>query len=794
MYDLAILNDKEFEILCKDLLECELKISFQNFRSGKDQGIDLRVSRSQENEIIVQAKHYPKSSFSHLKKAMYDSDSCELRKMQRLSPQPKRYILFTTFDLSSKNVDQIFSGMSPFIKSTDDIYGASRVVELLGKHKEVEKKHFKLWLTSTNVLENILNNGALGKAEFQKWNILRNISKYVSTNNLSSAEKKLKRNKFIIITGLPGIGKTTISNILIYGYLAKGFQLISIDDKISEVENLFNQDPKVKQVFYFDDFLGANVTELSHPRNSENALINFISRIQHTKNKYLVLTSRTTILKKAEDRFEKLERGKFSQLSKYEVELSQYSLLNRAQILYNHVFHSELGHYYIEVFYKEKFYFRIIKHKNYSQRLIDFITDTKNLKSTSAKSYSDFILQSLDYPGEVWRKAYENNLNPEDRYLVMTLFSFGGYSINITHLEIAFDARVSYEVKHNGIKRYPNMFRDSVRQLLDGFFSSVIDENGKHTISFINPSLVDFLLNYVTENKNEKWCVLNSAVYLEQFTSYFHYGPNSSPSFDDFVPIDDDEVSDFFLQIERIQKDIRSTAEFTSNQFLATEILKLHQIHSEAHLSKKWVNLYFTIFNPEEIERDHFEVILRLLQWLPESEIRPDELDDLFPKIILKLFTLASFDQEFKSVVALFDDHRKNLDEFLSLPDVLSSVSECVNGVFEGNANDDLGISEETEKEIRDLLNDDESGQAEDVLKASLLDDYDKFIKRSDLGPFIHMIKPKLDLDMYFLMDGFKTSNQTKEETIDLLPSAQARTTNDNEEIENLFDNSTMMT
>jgi hypothetical protein len=54
MYQLSILNDKEFEDLAKDLLEIELGFSLQNFKSGKDKGIDLRYSADKENLIVVQ--------------------------------------------------------------------------------------------------------------------------------------------------------------------------------------------------------------------------------------------------------------------------------------------------------------------------------------------------------------------------------------------------------------------------------------------------------------------------------------------------------------------------------------------------------------------------------------------------------------------------------------------------------------------------------------------------------------------------------------------------------------------
>jgi hypothetical protein len=62
-YNFGVLNDKEFENLCKDLLEVECNVSLQIFRSGRDKGIDIRYSNSIENKIVVQVKHYWNSNF-----------------------------------------------------------------------------------------------------------------------------------------------------------------------------------------------------------------------------------------------------------------------------------------------------------------------------------------------------------------------------------------------------------------------------------------------------------------------------------------------------------------------------------------------------------------------------------------------------------------------------------------------------------------------------------------------------------------------------------------------------------
>src|SRR5258706_14177757 len=205
----------------------------------------------------------------------------------------------------------------------------------------------------------VIHNGNIGKSEFQEWRIRRNIGRYVPTKDFTKAEKKLHHNKFVIITGLPGIGKTTLSYLLVYQYLAKDYRLVVIDNNLSEAETQFNNE---KVIFYYDDFLGSNILELLNQKNTPNSLINFIQRVQHSKNKFLILTTRTSNLQKAEQKFEKIEQEKLTDISRYEIELSKYSLVDRAKILYNHIYHSDLNERYKDAFYKDKFYMKIVRH------------------------------------------------------------------------------------------------------------------------------------------------------------------------------------------------------------------------------------------------------------------------------------------------------------------------------------------------------------------------------------------------------------------------------------------------
>lgn len=74
-YNFSTLNDKEFEQITKDLLNAKFGINLQDFKVGKDQGIDLRFSSpTNDNSIVVQVKHFLKSGYSQLKNKLKNEE------------------------------------------------------------------------------------------------------------------------------------------------------------------------------------------------------------------------------------------------------------------------------------------------------------------------------------------------------------------------------------------------------------------------------------------------------------------------------------------------------------------------------------------------------------------------------------------------------------------------------------------------------------------------------------------------------------------------------------------------
>lgn len=514
-YNFSTLNDKDFEILVKDLLNAELDLQLQHFKSGKDQGIDLRFSTSgNSNSVVVQVKHYLASGYSQLKSTLKTK---ELDKIKKLEPQ--RYIIATSIPLSAVQKDEIRKLLSPYILTSNDIFGQEDLNGFILKHPQIEKNHFKLWFSSTTVINAILNNAIEGRTKYLIEKIKNHVKFYVVTEKLDEANNILLNEKLLLITGQPGIGKTTLAELLIFEKAYENYQVYQVEN-ISEAETMISLDDKQLQLFYFDDFLGANYYEIVNAHKTETQLTRFVERIISTPNKYIVLTTRTVILNQAVEKYEKIGRSSLSS-NQFELKLNDYNSYEKALILYNHIFFRGLKSELHEKILENRFYTKIISHRNYTPRIIEFITDANQTKHLKVENYQEFILLNLNNPKEIWRSSFNNQISYLDKCLLMTLFTFEKSVLEHT-LSEAFEERLQFEKnQHNQIIN-TNQFHDSIKTLLNGFITSNLHSKNEliREYLFINPSLTDFLLAYVSESELELRAIASSIKYVEQLNRF----------------------------------------------------------------------------------------------------------------------------------------------------------------------------------------------------------------------------------------------------------------------------------
>ena len=118
------------------------------------------------------------------------------------------------------------------------------------ENQDVVERNYKLWITSTSVLDILINNAIKGRSQFTIRDIEEKSFRYVVTENHNKGLKILEENNVIILTGEPGIGKTTLADNLAILYIAKGYEFCDIEENISEAESLYRENEQKKILFY----------------------------------------------------------------------------------------------------------------------------------------------------------------------------------------------------------------------------------------------------------------------------------------------------------------------------------------------------------------------------------------------------------------------------------------------------------------------------------------------------------------------------------------------------------------
>lgn len=314
--------------------------------------------------------------------------------------------------------------------------------------------------------------------------------KYVTTQNHSKGLRILEENNVLILTGEPGIGKTTLADNFALFYTAKGYEFCDIEENISEAENIFREREGKKIIFYCDDFLGSMYYDaVSNKRDSH--IMKFINRIRKDNSKKFILTSRTTILNKAFS-LSQIFQNQNIRDNEYLLKIENLTDLDKAKILYNHIYHTNLGKEYIDEIYKNKRYREIIRHRNFNPRIIEFITDSKRVGEVSPSNYWKYILKSLDEPQYIWEDYFQTQTDDFIRALTyLTVFNNG--KISEEKLRRSYNTFLKippFDHGDNSDKSFEAVRKLACKSLLNRL--QVEEKNFEYRL--FNPSIADFIV------------------------------------------------------------------------------------------------------------------------------------------------------------------------------------------------------------------------------------------------------------------------------------------------------------
>ena len=397
-HNFSEISDFEFETLCRDLLQEELGLSLELFTPGRDGGIDIRCIVWEGNEkftTIAQCKRWKEDSFTSLLRNLSKE---ELPKINSLSPQ--RYILMTSVKLTPDRKDKIVKALEPWLQSPADVLGKDDISGLLAKHPEVERRHIKLWLTSTEVLDALLNGNIFNRSQDALDRAKQQLRLWVPNPSFERAQETLETNRVCIISGPPGIGKTMLANVLSINYQSQKYQLVDISEDVEEGNSAWR--PNARQVFLYDDFLGhVNYGELHLRKNEESRLARFLERVRRSENKRFILTTREYILAEAMNRYERLSNAELATYKNI-ITLEDYTQLIRGEILYNHLFFSDLPSDLRTALLPGKRYWDVIRHPNYNPRVIEHAVSLPGVNALSPDEFVSNIMATLEDPTMVW--------------------------------------------------------------------------------------------------------------------------------------------------------------------------------------------------------------------------------------------------------------------------------------------------------------------------------------------------------------------------------------------------------
>lgn len=625
MLNYANLNDVEFENLCKDVMSSRLKTTLRSFATGKDGGIDL-VDIISRPQIIVQVKHYVKTNvrglITELKK--------EVNKVKKL--KPKQYYVCCSKELTPSNVAEIYAIFSGYMESESNILTLIEIEDFLKCNPDILRKHYKLWIASTSILENLYNQNIFIDCEVLLSTIRSEAKYFVQTEAYNQALNSLSKNNVVFLVGDPGVGKTVTSKMLILNYATQNYRIRYATDvtDVASLKRALTEDREVKEVILLDDCLGQAYFDMKQSQGSE--LVSLIRYINFSKNKLLILNSRVSILQEAYIKVPELVKCLDNKEFKVQViDISAILDIEKAEILYNHLYFNTNEQEYFDVIKSNKCYWNIIKHKNYNPRIIEFISNPNRYKTISVDEFHNFIFSSLNNPTMVWDDEYEERLQMVDRCLLMVIYSLSNTEVSSHLVKKCFLHRIK---DMREIDTTINQFERALKRLAEAFVK-IVDNKGEAKLSMINPSVNDYLRYKLEQNEVESKAMQEAAICISQFKRL----------------LPEDEAKDKIADL-----------------FYTGDILKL-SFETEADRCKYIANyiIYHNIRNPI-----YTDIIKRYM-----GGIRSEKLDDFLVNRIVKFLSGDLFNY-YK--METFFGELKEISDFLevfSLKELEDILSVC---------------------------------------------------------------------------------------------------------------------
>jgi hypothetical protein len=313
---------------------------------------------------------------------------------------------------------------------------------------------------------------------------------YVQNPSFAEASERLEKHHLLIISGPPGVGKTTLGEMIAYSYLGQDWDLLpirSLEDGFAAII-----DTK-KQVFLFDDFLGKIALDKQALALKDSDLMRFMNRVRRSPNARFILTTRAYIFEDARRLSENLADHRLD-VTKYVLDVGVYARRIRARILYNHLVVAGTPIVHVQALIHSGKIPEIVDHRNYNPRIIEWMTDALHIQDVEPSDYANAFLSTLKNPSRLWDNAFRTHIDDKCRHLLFAMFFCSEYGVGRDTLRQAYDPLHTALCARYGVAHDPKDFEEAIRTLEGGF----IKISGR-SISYINPSVRDYMAEYLND-------------------------------------------------------------------------------------------------------------------------------------------------------------------------------------------------------------------------------------------------------------------------------------------------------
>lgn len=454
-FNYSALDSFEFETLARDVTEMVTGVKLSCYTAGADGGVDASdfyYQKCQQSRVVMQAKHWLRRVTPKQWEDLVGNLVKQLKKLNKV-PSDKLVIVTSagvTENIQHKMIDTAESlGVSCCI-----VIDRIKLDDMLAREecKPILKRHFKLWIAGTNVLNLMLNRSLDVDTEVFLNQIYEYEGLYTQTSVFDKAIQSLRQNSTLLIVGDPGTGKSVLTQMIALQLIKADFKIIySSCNNIDKIKNAI-EDNCENTLFVLDDFLGQRCLDIDSSKMRELvALLRYTSKL---KSCYTVLNSRISILneaKRVDDPFKKFIDSMRAGI--VVIDTTEMSLLDKARIMLANLSFENVPIEYVDSLReRSQSYFSrqmkcivICKHSNFNPRIIEFCCREEFWKNIAPSEFPDAIKDKLDHPNDVWQNEFEERLEKPERILAYQLFSLGDNSVPLSSLHIAYEERLSLE-------------------------------------------------------------------------------------------------------------------------------------------------------------------------------------------------------------------------------------------------------------------------------------------------------------------------------------------------------------